>query len=57
MIVKDEKRLWRPSDKSIASSDYLKDELIFQLSDAMPDLAKTALMKRPEGNRIFRPIF
>ena len=46
LIVKDEKGFWRPSDKSIASSDYLKDELIFNYQMQCLDLAKQALMKR-----------
>jgi len=51
LIVKDEKGFWRPSDKSIASSDYLKDELIFNYQMQCLDLAKQALMKRHGGQQ------
>jgi uncharacterized protein (TIGR02147 family) len=46
LIKKDEQGFWRPSNKSISTSDYLKDELIFNYQIQCLDLAKQALLKR-----------
>jgi uncharacterized protein (TIGR02147 family) len=46
LIRKDERGFWRPSDKSIMTSDYLKDELISQYQSQCLDLAKLALAKK-----------
>jgi uncharacterized protein (TIGR02147 family) len=46
LVIKDEKGCWRPSQKSITTSDYLKNELIFNYQMQCLELAKHALLKR-----------
>ena len=49
LVVEDENGFWRPSDKSIATSEYLRDELILNYQTQCLDLAKQALVKRPKN--------
>jgi uncharacterized protein (TIGR02147 family) len=47
LIKKNDKGYWKPSDKSISTSDYLRDDLIVNYQMQCLDLAKQALLKKP----------
>ena len=49
LVVEDENGFWRPSDRSIATSEYLRDELILNYQIQCLDLAKQALLKKPKN--------
>ncbi len=46
LIIKDSNGCWRPSDKSITTSPYIKDDLIFQYQMQCLELAKQAILYR-----------
>ena len=46
LITQDGNGFWRPSDKSITTSEYLKNEMISQYQVQCLDLAKLALVKK-----------
>jgi len=48
LVVEDENGFWRPSNRSIATSEYLRDDLILNYQVQCLDLAKQALLKKPE---------
>jgi uncharacterized protein (TIGR02147 family) len=48
LIRLDEKGNWRPSDKSIATSDSIKDDLIYYYQSQCLELARLALIKRQD---------
>lgn len=49
LVVQDENGFWRPSDSSIATSEYLRDELILNYQIQCLDLAKQALLNKPKS--------
>ena len=46
LIKLDDNGYWRPSDKSIVTSNYLKDDFVLQYQIQCLELAKQALLKR-----------
>jgi uncharacterized protein (TIGR02147 family) len=46
LIRQDKNGFWRPSDKSITTTEYVKDEMIRQYQTQCLELAKTAILKK-----------
>jgi uncharacterized protein (TIGR02147 family) len=52
LISKDEKGFWRPTDKSISTPDFVKDEMVKQFQIQCLELARVGLIRRSDVRQV-----